>query len=110
MYLSISSDNWIYVISSVAFWELPALFFVTSFSFFTYYLAKINIEVERNNHDLSSGSILDSINVPLTGISIQKNKKTYVKLNLLKPFFIFFNVLAFISFWIIFFSCNSRLF
>jgi len=37
---------------------------VTSFSFFTYYIAKLNIEVERINHMMANGE-KDQIAEPL---------------------------------------------
>ena len=51
VFISISSKVWVLASSSVAFWDFPTFLLVVSFSFFTYYLAKINIEVERSNAD-----------------------------------------------------------
>lgn len=35
--------------TSIVAWDLPTLLLVFSFSFFAYYMAKLNLEVERIN-------------------------------------------------------------
>jgi len=50
------------------------------------------------------------MNMPLNGSMISNRAiSVHSKINLLKPFFIFFNLLAFISFWILFLQCKKFL-
>lgn len=117
VFLGIESKQWLLAVTQIILWDLPTFFVVTSFSFFTYYIAKLNIEVERVNLMQSYGEFEEQIRMPLVNtigrerpnIPRTMEIKRY-RLNLLKPFFLFFNFLAFISFCILFFSCKYKLF
>mmetsp|Transcript_2466 Transcript_2466/g.2413 ORF Transcript_2466/g.2413 Transcript_2466/m.2413 type:complete len:119 (+) Transcript_2466:191-547(+) len=49
VYKSLSSIRWLMVAVTEFIWNLPSFFILMSFSFFIYYLARINIQMERNN-------------------------------------------------------------
>jgi hypothetical protein len=104
--LCVSSGKQLLVVTSVVMWDIPTFLVVISFSFFTYYTAKLNIEVERINLMMTTGD--DEINnkTPLAGKIPRRMQMKNFRLNLLRPLFIMFNVLSFISFWIIFISCK----
>lgn len=43
--------------TSIIVWDIPTLLLVNSFSFFAYYMAKLNIEVERLNSSEDSNRL-----------------------------------------------------
>jgi hypothetical protein len=47
--------SWSIIMTSIVIWDLPSYILVITFSFFTFYLAKLNIEVEKINLHLKDG-------------------------------------------------------
>ena len=99
--------------TSIVTWAIPTLLIVNSFSLFTYYVAKLNIEIENSkeghNNDSMNAAMIAPISDYLIQSTAQNNSLKYkrFRISLLKPFFIFFNILALISFFIIPLSCKS---
>ena len=47
--IAFARNDWLLIMTSLVVWDIPSFLLVVSFSFFTFYLAKLNIEVERTN-------------------------------------------------------------
>eukprot|EP00347_Sterkiella_histriomuscorum_P007765 403347645 len=113
--------------TSIVAWDLPTFLLVFSFSLFTYYVAKLNIEIEKdlpnngNEEHFKEGFYLmrDGIGNQMNDHhrrnsqqdgnqrknrsqkANQNEKYNKFRANLLIPFVVFFNALAFISFVLI---------
>jgi uncharacterized membrane protein YjfL (UPF0719 family) len=44
--------------TSIITWGVPTMFTVFSFSLFTYYIARLNVQIEKRNKEGSRGGIL----------------------------------------------------
>ena len=98
---------------SLIAWHVPSLFTAVAFSFFAYFIAKLNLEIERAANKKTAKA--KEVTLPLLPKTNRKTKEqTSSQLkrdngkNILLPsFFLFFNLLALLTFTIIVFSCKS---
>ena len=107
---------------SQALMDMPTLLYMTSFSIFIYYFAKLTMQVEsmKSKHfyqeeELSHGVatfdekrqlLLDSSGYKANNGS-PVNKKKYQMPNLIKPFFIIFNIFTYCTYIIICVYCTT---
>ena len=107
--------------------DLPTLFFMTSFSVFIYYFAKLTTQVEqfkqKSGKSLLTGAndLDENINgfddkrvhllgggiVASDGTNMYYHKKKYQMPNLIKPFFITFNFITYIAYIMICIYCKN---
>ena len=105
--------------------DLPTLFFMTSFSVFIYYFAKLTMQVEKfkqkggksllvgGNHDNEDGEGFDEKRVHLLGggivasdgTNLYYQRRKYEMPNLIKPFFIVFNFFTYLAYAFICIYC-----
>ena len=86
--------------------NFPTLLLMTSYSFFIYYIAKLTHLVDRQRSD----SIIDDS----VGNGIRAQDGRYIQVsrkipNLIKPFFVVFNVMAYIAYFAIVGYCKILL-
>jgi len=96
--------------------DLPTLLYMTSFSIFIYYFAKLTMQVEsmktkhfyqeeelshNNTFDDKRQLLLDSTGYKGSISGGSPSKKKYRMPNLIKPFFIVFNVFTYCTYFII---------
>ena len=107
--------------------DLPTLFFMTSFSVFIYYFAKLTMQVERFKQkggksliagvdlDLEDREGFDEKRVHLLGgglvasdgTNLYYQRKKYQMPNLIRPFFIVFNFFTYMAYGFICIYCKS---
>ena len=98
---------------SLIAWHVPTLFTAVAFSFFAYFIAKLNLEVEKaGDHRIAKSKeatlpLLPKTNRKTKDQAISQHKRDNGKNILLPSFFLFFNLLALLTFTIIVFSCKS---
>ncbi len=91
------------IIWSLVAWHLPSIFTVLAFSFFAYFIAKLNIEIEDYTISNGSESFLPLMKRRKDNLPHQRDNRKNI---LIPSFFVFFNLLAIITFVIIVFSCK----
>ena len=106
--------------TSIITWGVPTMLTVFSFSLFTYYIATLNIQIERSNSDRSTYDVEASrlsITRATRSLASQGGRKqsafeqtsyTRQRMSLIKPLFILFNLFAGAAFVIIVISCRKN--
>lgn len=98
---------------SLIAWHVPSLFTAVAFSFFAYFIAKLNLEIERAaDYRIAKTKeatlpLLPKTNRKTKDQTTSQHKRDNGKNILLPSFFLFFNLLALLTFTIIVFSCKS---
>ena len=98
---------------SLIAWHVPSLFTAVAFSFFAYFIAKLNLEIERAANQRivktkeTTQPLLPKTNRKTKEQATSHHKRDKGKNILLPSFFLFFNLLALLTFTIIVFSCKS---
>jgi len=87
--------------------DVPTLFLMASFSFFIYYFAQLSHQVELSRQSTYEEA---SMSMSRQGFSMGENMQRKSKMpNLIKPFFIVFNIFAFLAYLAISIYCTYPL-
>jgi phage shock protein PspC (stress-responsive transcriptional regulator) len=99
------------MLCSLLIWHVPSLLTVISFSFFAYFLAKLNMEIESANQRKDQEVALrrsrrqkeaGGVSGGTAGMTTRRNV-------VVPSFFVFFNLLAMVTYIIIVFSCKDMM-